>query len=187
MDIWNTGQPLQQVAGADEASSRPTGPEELTSQLPVHMVVPGTEPNMQSERLRVAMPNAAAEGRVIASTAAAAAAAAGADDVGGGGDDMFADDDDMFGEGGGGGGAAGVKRTLVVPAGLMDNYDDPEGYYNFQVGGGAVSRQCAMFLYVTQALSAYGLKAPMAAFPPLHAANSVPVYLLFCAHCIFSC
>jgi hypothetical protein len=43
---------------------------------------------------------------------------------------MFADDD-MFGEGGGGG---GVKRNPVVPAGLVDNYDDPEGYYNFQVG-----------------------------------------------------
>jgi hypothetical protein len=34
MDIWNTGQ--------DEAtSSRPAGPQEATSQLPVHMVLPG--------------------------------------------------------------------------------------------------------------------------------------------------
>lgn len=41
MDIWNAGQPSQQGGEGDEASSRPTGPEELTSQLPVHMVVPG--------------------------------------------------------------------------------------------------------------------------------------------------
>jgi hypothetical protein len=46
---------------------------------------------------------------------------------------MFADDD-MFAEGGGEGGAGGVKRGPLVAAGLMDNYDDPEGYYNFQVG-----------------------------------------------------
>jgi hypothetical protein len=55
---------------------------------------------------------------------------------------MFADDDDMFGEGAGGGGAAGVTRHPVVPAGLMDNYDDPEGYYNFQVGGTGRGAAC---------------------------------------------
>lgn len=55
MDIWNTGhQPSQQQqqgaaagAGGDEASSRAAAAgegqpeEELTSQLPVHLVVPG--------------------------------------------------------------------------------------------------------------------------------------------------
>jgi len=138
MDIWNSGLPSQQgAAGVDEVSSRPAGApdaEELTSQLPVHLVVPGTEPNMQSERLRVAMPNAAAGGGVNAGAAAAAAAAAAgtaaAEETGG--DDMFADDDDMFAEGGGEGGG-GVQRNPVIPVGLMDNYDDPEGYYNFQV------------------------------------------------------
>jgi hypothetical protein len=81
---------------------------------------------MQSERLRVGHPDAAAG----ADAAAGGAADAAAD----GGDDMFADDDDMFAEGGGEGGVGGVKRGPLVAAGLMDNYDDPEGYYNFQVG-----------------------------------------------------
>ena len=138
MDIWNSGLPSQQGAGGgDEATSRAAAAgaegEEPTSQLPVHMVVPGTEPNMQSERLRVAMPHAAAAGGVNAGAAAAAGDAAKGGDDGDGGDDMFADDD-MFAEGGdGGGGGLGVQRNPVVPAGLMDNYDDPDGYYNFQV------------------------------------------------------
>jgi hypothetical protein len=122
MDIWNKE--------GEEASSRLSGPDEPTSQLPVHLVLPGTEPNMQSERLRVGMPLNAVPGGGPDAAAAEAAAAAAAAAAGGGGDDMFADDD-MFGEGGGGG---GVKRNPVVPAGLVDNYDDPEGYYNFQVG-----------------------------------------------------
>jgi hypothetical protein len=135
MDIWNRGD------AAAEVSSRVPGgaeDEQATSQLPVHLVVPGTEPNMQSERLRVSgmqhSPDhkagiaaagdsaAAADGLAAGEAVAAAAAAA----------DMFADvDDDMFSAAADG--AGGGRKGPVVPAGLSDNYDDAEGYYNFQV------------------------------------------------------
>ena len=39
-------------------------------------------------------------------------------------------DDDMFGTGP----AAPAGAAPVVKKGLLDNYDDVEGYYNFQVG-----------------------------------------------------
>ncbi|KAK9836273.1 hypothetical protein WJX81_001403 [Elliptochloris bilobata] len=53
--------------------------------------------------------------------------------------DMFTDQDDgdMFGATPGGGGAGGKGAPAPVGAarrGLLDNYDDAEGYYNFQVG-----------------------------------------------------
>ena len=39
-------------------------------------------------------------------------------------------DDDMFGPGT----TAPAAGAPVVKKGLLDNYDDVEGYYNFQVG-----------------------------------------------------
>ena len=43
-------------------------------------------------------------------------------------------DDDMFGPGT----AAPAGAAPVVKKGLLDNYDDVEGYYNFQVGSAHV-------------------------------------------------
>ena len=73
------------------------------------------------------MPRKAAEEAKEAVAAPAAAAAAGSDGL-----DMFADnvDADMFAEDPGAPvGIAPAKKAL------LDNYDDVEGYYNFQVAG----------------------------------------------------
>jgi hypothetical protein len=116
MDVFNTGAPGGgEPGGAPEAESRPPA-------------VPGTEPNLQSERLR---------GQHIEAGGAAGGAGGGggAADAGkakGGKpdepeDDMFADDWDAAGAAGGdAGGGAGAGK------GLHDAYDDAEGYYNFQ-------------------------------------------------------
>lgn len=98
MDIWNTRE--QAAPNDDEAISGV-------------VAAPGTEPNLQSERLKG--PPAKA-------------------DV----DDMFADDvpDDMFAEAAGGDVAAVARRAPGGGAMALadDAYDDAEGYYNFQVG-----------------------------------------------------
>jgi hypothetical protein len=39
----------------------------------------------------------------------------------------------MFAAEGAEGAGAALRRGPAVPAGLTDNYDDAEGYYNFQV------------------------------------------------------
>lgn len=85
------------------------------------------------------MPREAAEEAKEAVAAPAAAAAAGGDGL-----DMFADnvDADMFAEDPGAPvGIAPAKKAL------LDNYDDVEGYYNFQVAGCAAS--CTELLLFT--------------------------------------
>lgn len=123
-DIWNKGQNAAdgEVNSKAAAAAAPDANDEATSQLPVHLVAQ-TEPNMQSERLRVGVAAATAAAGGHVDTAAAAAAEEG--------DDMFAAEDDMFAAEGGA--AAAAPKKAAVPAGLQDNYDDAEGYYNFQV------------------------------------------------------
>jgi hypothetical protein len=108
MDIWGTR--LVTAAGEAPAAAAAGGDGGEASSRLTDLAA---EPNLQSERLK---------GQHVEPTAAG---------------DMFADgEDDMFGEAepaaitGGGGGAA--------PAGLLDAYDDAEGYYNFQVSCRAV-------------------------------------------------
>nr|ADI46819.1 PRP4f [Volvox carteri f. nagariensis] len=49
-------------------------------------------------------------------------------------DDMFAEEDDMFVEQDTGQGVAARAAPAGGAAQLHDSYDDPEGYYNFQIG-----------------------------------------------------
>lgn len=124
LDIWNKGREAAADGEVNSRAAAAANADEATSQLPVHLVAQ-TEPNMQSERLRVGgAAGPAAGGEHAAATAAEADA----------GDDMFAAEDDMFAAEGNVAAAAAAPKKAAVPAGLQDNFDDAEGYYNFQVG-----------------------------------------------------
>eukprot|EP00879_Flechtneria_rotunda_P014246 GHRR01014883.1.p1 GENE.GHRR01014883.1~~GHRR01014883.1.p1 ORF type:complete len:921 (+),score=358.42 GHRR01014883.1:205-2967(+) len=127
MNIWNT-------AADGEVSSRDQQQtdEQATSQLPVHDVAADNEPNLQSERLRVGLGQRRQGAAIVTASAniAEPVATAAADDMFAAEDDMFAAADSTAAETA----IAGPRRGPAVPAGLTDNYDDAEGYYNFQVG-----------------------------------------------------